>query len=655
MSADASYLVRSSIEFADLDIGFFDNDTLVTHFTSSFIDQMATAANTNEITVITILPGSVVVLSEAAFSARDGANDFLALLTEDVQSVFIDPLFSHFGAITTLSSENMCVEGAQPGCLADLSTADPCLSGNDSNCDLLTHAAEDLPPPPSDRCEVHGFCSTDPPVQCTVDSSGAAACAECPHGYEGDGVTCLDVDEYVGDGVNCEDVDECAESNGGCWTSADGMLLSRCTNFVGSHECGPCAVEVATGSLGYKGDGVECEICTMESTIKGSTAMNGMMRRSYTNEVIAALSPGLSDTNCTNMEGVGYLWRGGSSGGELVELASLLTLSNDWDIMGHQMTLRIPKNTLNSGQSYTIQMAAYLLGNMQVESQNQIEFYVQPMTLQAKLTGGDTRVSEGALVVLDAAGSYDPNSNNATLRYAWSCHRPASPSEPCRLVDGTIFPSRLTNASLELHLQGHVGPDGLTVIFTVTVTSGVLSATAATTVVVVTTTAIPEVDAAVYSISDPTPVKQTAQENLALVGTVASAAPETLRLKWSVRLQEAASVDADGGSDAAAKDAVNLSSVALTPLTGTNLVVAGGALQAGATYIFRLDVDDAHGSTYKDVTVHMNEPPSGGRLVVHPHEGRALNTSFTMEALEWYDEDFPLWYEIKYQASLYQL
>ncbi|KAK3277429.1 hypothetical protein CYMTET_14563 [Cymbomonas tetramitiformis] len=967
---------------------------------------MTDAANT-DVTVVSILASSVVVLSDTAFPVRnDSANSlsraraFLALLEEDAQGVFTDPFFSTFGQIwsesTTLESseatddpsielllplspptlltsqEANSVEGTAD-CSTCVNAAYPCLSENDTSCDVLTQAANYLPPPPAGPCSAAGDCSIDPPVECVVDKNGARSCAACPSGYEGDGVTCLDVDEcadggsrgvavllcdpmagcvntvgsyhcgscpdgwrgagdekcmqvglcsndhggcdpllecvdvegglskceggcppgfvennaedpstelshcvdvdgcveapchpgvacvdllapslgrecgpcpiafigdgavckenpcfqsnggcdpsttctaepsaprgrvcgacleglaatvdadgadvcvnedwcvllpcfpgvecrdhfpetgrtcetcppgYIGDGVVCEDVDECKEANGGCWSSADGILLSRCINSVGSYECGPCVVEADTGSLvmgwmgsgrtgciiatglcadnnggcwvgesvyagssttcsqepgtsavscgpcptgfeglsgasgcidedgcaldpcfpgvqctdtlapgtgrycglcpeGYKGDGVECEKCTIETTIKGSTAMSGVMRRAYTNEVIAALHPGLSDPNCTNMQGVGYQWRGGSSGGELVELVSLLRLSNKWRVIGQAMTLRLPKDTLLTGQSYTIQMTAFLLGNMQVKSQNRIEFFVEPMPLRAQLVGGDTRVSEGALVVLNASSSYDPNTDNATLRFAWTCRRSTASPEPCRLADGTVFPQRLATAALKLRLQGGVAPAGVALTFGVTVSSGVLSDSATTTVVVVATETLPEADAAVYSLAEPPAAKLPANQDVSLVGTVVSSAPETLRLEWSAQRQVAGMGDADGSSEAAAGDPLDLTVCALTPLTGANLVVMAGMLQAGATYIFRLDVEDVHGASYKTLTVRMNEAPSHGQLKVAPHEGRALNTSFTVEALEWYDEDFPLWYEIKYQV-----
>eukprot|EP00854_Cymbomonas_tetramitiformis_P007592 gene7592-9040_t len=556
---------------------------------------MAAAAelDTSEIAVTSILPSSVTVISDTRFAVRSSSSN----------------------------ASSPALDGAH---------AFRALVAQDAGGIFTDQFFATMGEIWSNESTMEGFAATSPPVMELLTSEGTM----------------------------------CEEGSGGCAdlavTAADPCLQGNSTGCarleLGVEQppplADPCDVQgvCSTDPPGYKGDGAECEMCTMETTIKGSTAMNGVMRRSYTNEVIAALSPGLSDPNCTNTQGVGYLWRGGSSGGKLVELASLLRLSNDWRIIGQAMTLRLPRNTLVAGESYTIQMAAFLLGNLQVESQNRIEFLVQRMPLVAQLLGGDTLVSEGALVVLDASGSYDPNTDDAALGYAWTCRRSDLSAAPCRLSGGAQFPERLVNASLALRLQGDLPPAGAVLTFGVTVTSGVLSASASANVVVVTTGALPTADAAVHTLASPPPGKMPPNQGLSLVGTVVSEAPETLRLEWSAWRQVAVMRDADGSSGAAARDAVDLAAVALTPLNGTNLVVPAGTLQAGATYVFKLAVEDAYGAAYKTETVLMNTPPSGGRLEVWPREGLALNTSFTMSALEWYDEDFPLWFEIVYQV-----
>jgi hypothetical protein len=40
----------------------------------------------------------------------------------------------------------------------------------------------------------------------------------------------------------------------------------------------------------------------------------------------------------------------------------------------------------------------------------------------------------------------------------------------------------------------------------------------------------------------------------------------------------------------------------------------------------------------------MNQPPSSGSVVVSPTVGHALDTSFSFAALQWVDNDLPLYY-----------
>jgi len=115
----------------------------------------------------------------------------------------------------------------------------------------------------------NGGCGAD--AVCT-ELDGEATCA-CSSGYEGDGLTCTDVDEcvggthgcdplatcvnaegtftcecpegYGGDGTACADVDECAEGTDAC------DPVATCTNSEGSYSC-ECPP-------GYEGDGFTCE------------------------------------------------------------------------------------------------------------------------------------------------------------------------------------------------------------------------------------------------------------------------------------------------------------------------------------------------------------------------------------------------------------
>ncbi|XP_006823110.2 uncharacterized protein LOC100367144 [Saccoglossus kowalevskii] len=119
-------------------------------------------------------------------------------------------------------------------------------------------------------------------VQCVNTGGSTFACGECPEGFTGDGLTCIDIDEcaanpgacfeecinlapgytcsgcpcgysgYAPHGVGiehiltqtqvCDDVDECLTGDNNC------DPLSVCTNTIGSYTCGTCPP-------GYIGDG----------------------------------------------------------------------------------------------------------------------------------------------------------------------------------------------------------------------------------------------------------------------------------------------------------------------------------------------------------------------------------------------------------------
>lgn len=81
-----------------------------------------------------------------------------------------------------------------------------------------------------------------------LDAEGPLSCEDCaPNATCEDGgedISCVCDDGYEGDGVTCEDVNECAEDNGGCDENA------ICINRPGSREC-DCME-------GYLGDGETC-------------------------------------------------------------------------------------------------------------------------------------------------------------------------------------------------------------------------------------------------------------------------------------------------------------------------------------------------------------------------------------------------------------
>jgi hypothetical protein len=80
----------------------------------------------------------------------------------------------------------------------------------------------------------------------------------------------------------------------------------------------------------------------------------------------------------------------------------------------------------------------------------------------------------------------------------------------------------------------------------------------------------------------------------------------------------------------------------------TNLALSGSYLVPGRSYTFRLtaapQISSAVATTYAEIVVTANAPPSGGVLEVTPSTGTALMTMFSMFTGSFSDDvdDYPL-------------
>jgi hypothetical protein len=102
-------------------------------------------------------------------------------------------------------------------------------------------------------------------------------------------------------------------------------------------------------------------------------------------------------------------------------------------------------------------------------------------------------------------------------------------------------------------------------------------------------------------------------------------------------------------------DSIELPFVSLSPISrsllssSTNsphvlsLVLIGNSLPSQSSFIFTLSCSLVNGySVSNSVTISTNSPPFGGVLEVSPVKGMMLQTLFSMNALDWVDEDLPL-------------
>eukprot|EP01044_Picomonas_judraskeda_P020500 COSAG03_NODE_4578_length_1506_cov_0.865672_1_plen_424_part_10 len=93
---------------------------------------------------------------------------------------------------------------------------------------------------------------------------------------------------------------------------------------------------------------------------------------------------------------------------------------------------------------------------------------------------------------------------------------------------------------------------------------------------------------------------------------------------------------------------VDLEAISTTPSSNQVLVIRPGSLSEGASYRFRLEVNDGRATGLAQIDILMNTPPAGGTLSVVPTSGTAITETFVATASLWADEDIPLNYAFGY-------
>ncbi|KAK3265059.1 hypothetical protein CYMTET_26234, partial [Cymbomonas tetramitiformis] len=560
-----------------------------------------------------------------------------------------------------------------------------------------------------DECALqpNGGCFRDdtvsPPVvtQCTnvhrsTESPSGRVCSPCPEGYKGSGYTqCLYV-PTCGDGSS-------TEQNGGCWVGEGlyGELATTCTDLPnqGGTECGVCPTgmtsadgtgaagcEEVDGCLdtpcfpgtacadnkafdvdapdgrvcayegvdwrcpeGYKGDGVECQLCALLVKVVSSTVVNGKENRAgwqlaipKTLQVIGQLT-GLDSAECTNLQGTAFRWEASVSDGSKLVL--------DESNKAHTTVLTVPKKQLVVKARYVVSFVGYLKGNQGVMGQADVNFFVESLPLSVVIAGGDVMTGTRTPVTLDAETlSSDPDGAPGEMSFVWRCRREAS-TERCQNQDGSFFPNEQAAGVLEVALMGGDGGDPLNYTFTMVASKGDRQT------VVTTRLSILQGGPPVPSITPLTcptaPCKANPVEKLTLAASVQSDDPGHLVTEWSVEV-----LDRPTGESlpeqvlAQIFGPVNVdmeldSVTCLTLKSNRDLVVRPGVLVVGGTYIFTMTAKDRIGPSTATITVQANEPPILGYLEVQPNDGFELD-SFRVTAIGWWERDLPLKYQVLY-------
>lgn len=347
--------------------------------------------------------------------------------------------------------------------------------------------------------------------------------------------------------------------------------------------------------------------------------------------------PGLYSGQCSLLGGLAYSWQGAASRSGALSLGA-----QNW---AQYSTLYLPALTLPAGEGVNITLTvcyASAPARADLCGRATVTFLVQRSPLVPVISGGGAVVGDRSTVFLDASRSYDPDDPAAKLSFYWQCAPVASPGAPCLAPSGAAAQLG-TGAVQAVQLKGSEG-EGTPYNLTLTVTGGVGKAVqSASTVLTFLTGSGP-----VVKLQGLPMAKVNPNNKLTLFASLSTLSADNVSSVWSV-----ASVS--GGPP------LNLSdpSVALTP-TGSSgalypsLVLAPGALEPGATYVFRLSALDSYGPGRATITVPVSRAPRGadgsplGQASVSPAQGFGLQTPFSLSATGWLDEDGPLSFQWSY-------
>ncbi|KAK3274507.1 hypothetical protein CYMTET_17317 [Cymbomonas tetramitiformis] len=502
---------------------------------------------------------------------------------------------------------------------------DECADGGVTVCDVLT-ACVNLPggfecsdcpqgymgsgltgcTPSTDCTDNNGGC--DPLTSCFQEEGALTECGECPEGYSGTGST------------GCSDADGCKDAP--CFVDAYGAA-TECRDVPApetGHECGPCPE-------GYAGNGTVCEACTMEVLIVDSSVVSGVAYSSQEVQIVGKVMD--VDPECTNTAGREFEWKGSSSSTGSLELTAETHRA-------HTLTLQLPADSLTAHVSYTVKLTASMVGAPHTAASADMAFYVDVESLEALITGGGGYLGEDSLLTLDASSSNDPAGDPTPFAFSWQCSQ--QNGDRCRQRDGTLLPSTLTDAILQIFLQGDA--DGRSHTFKLTASKGDRSSSLYTTVTV--GKGAPPVPAIM-----PIPGKVNTGAALTMQASVAVGNSSGASSLWWSAYQQ---------TEGAEGDIVDLLAdagvLASESRSGSTLVLHPNALAENTTYVFELEaVSQEDGSVGRSsAKVVTNTPPSGGQLLVTPTTGTVLQTEYTVNTSGWEDTDLPLFSSFSYRV-----
>eukprot|EP01043_Picozoa_sp_COSAG02_P059947 COSAG02_NODE_7736_length_2868_cov_3.812268_1_plen_721_part_10 len=290
--------------------------------------------------------------------------------------------------------------------------------------------------------------------------------------------------------------------------------------------------------------------------------------------------------------------------------------------------------TLLAGASASLSVRVALSSNPNETATASIQMLVlRTPEVFAVISGGSyRRIYRGDSVVLDGSMSSDPDTPEVDWdTIQWSC------------VDVTIVGADTTcfgenNGGLTDGMMFRVDTAQLSSSTEMVEIALVVAANGRTdrAVVTVEIVAAPVPEVSILAVQP----KYSASQRISLVGVgqPVDADRSDFTWGWSANLL----------ADTGVSQRIGLDAISTTSSTNQVLVITPGSLSAGASYRFRLEVNDGRATGLAQVDLHLNLPPADGALSVVPIRGTAITGNFVITASGWSDEDLPLTYAFAY-------
>lgn len=498
------------------------------------------------------------------------------------------------------------------------------------------------------------------PVQTCTDTPQGSTCGPCPRGYTAVGPTatmCVDTNgcsanpKQPGSLTPCFSGVPCADVPAALDTLATGR---------GDFVCAGCPV-------GYAGNGTSCSPCTLSASIPGASfAGSTALRASPLSFFGAGAFPPRAANGfaCASNPpgGITFAWfaepRPLTPGGTVSAAGSAVPDAVDQllGLASLNPNLEVPAKALPVRTSWTFTLRTCYSGsrNAALCGTAQRNVTIASSPLVPFVTGGNAVVSLGAgAVVLDASGSYDPDDEPGAISYSWSCEQQqqqggAQPAA-CMQPDGggpvTAGLGPGGGPQLALLLAGVRNPAeaNYTVRLRIAKSGGQRAVSTSVWVAVSDTRVrLPRIS---LRVAPARGTRVNPSDKIVLTADTVSADPPSLTTTWSV--VSPPSLALGGGSSF-------LEANAATPLTANSpaLVLNPNSLPPGTEVVVRFTATNSEGTAFADLPLTASAAPRGGRIVVSPPVGAALETVFNFTAVDWTrgSPDLPLEYSFLYQV-----